>query len=328
MKNNFLIVCLLNSVLLVSASDAPRGANYGDAINNFLALLPPVALFGANYEIGYKKTDGYAMDADKREIKREAYIYSAEQRKEARTECEAAALGIILKPLCNWRTEQSFFVALERSLLPAACYTESKKIISWLAPKADNKVITAASLVSGLCMAQCIARFSGASPERLAFVTFLYPYTGYKHNMHRHSNGLLKAVTGSLAYGFKVTPLIQMAVGRWYKEPSMLTLHPVMYRQIGGPNTYGEYMHALVPVGVLAGVDFTFNAVAATPFGAVINSCVDAGINKAIQPLPKHMQRPFRRISRDLKQYSLEAAKIMTTVAILVAMEANGLKFA
>src|SRR5262249_8683746 len=157
------------------------------------------------------------IDTDnKREIKRETYLYSAEQRTEAHTKCEAAAFGTIvecgadsvlnlplvpfklLKALGNWRTVQSPFCALERSLLPAACYRESKKIINRYAPNIDNKIAIVGALISGLSLAHGIVHYSGASPERLALAAWFYHCAGDIHNRHMHSNAVTKQITQSL----------------------------------------------------------------------------------------------------------------------------------
>jgi hypothetical protein len=183
------------------------------------------------------------------------------------------------------------------------------------------------ALISSLCLAYCITRYSGASPERLALTTLLFHYSGDAKNKYMSNRPLLRHVTSSLDYGFTVMPIIQMTIGRWYQKSSMLTICPTMYQQLGGVNRSAEFMHTMIPVGVLAGVDVIFNAVAVTRVGTAIGSVVDAGLEKAIQPLPKHMRRPaFRRFSKQFKEGSFEAAKIMTAVTIIGALEIYGLK--
>jgi hypothetical protein len=100
----------------------------------------------------------------------------------------------------------------------------------------------------------------------------------------------------------------------------MLTIHPVL-DQYYDFNKYAESMHGVIPALLLAGVDFGFNALAATPVGGAIGSAVDAGFEKVVQPLPHHLRRPAKKT---LKKASAEAVKIGTTIALLKAAETQG----
>jgi hypothetical protein len=345
MKRKCLVfLFLITSVFSSAASEVPSDAikHCIDFARHALTLFPIGTVMWDNYKVAYRKADVFIPDIYGREIKRELYLYNAVQRKEAKIRCDGAFFGLVaalssnpvldlpvtrFKSFFHFRKEQSIFVALEQSLLPAACYVASKKIIDRFAPDLDNKMSIPVALISSLCLAYCITRYSGASPERLALTTLLFHYSGDAKNKYMSNRPLLRHVTSSLDYGFTVMPIIQMTIGRWYQKSSMLTICPTMYQQLGGVNRSAEFMHTMIPVGVLAGVDVIFNAVAVTRVGTAIGSVVDAGLEKAIQPLPKHMRRPaFRRFSKQFKEGSFEAAKIMTAVTIIGALEIYGLK--
>lgn len=261
-----------------------------------------------------------------------AFSYSPQQRATAIERQRAVLFGmsrLVQFLICpqlpfEFRHVIDPYSVAETALLPAGIYNATKPLVDISLPQFSDMMRSCTAGLNGLIIPHFISA-TGISQKRLVVNILMNHIASNQHNLYRDV-AYVKQLTASLDYASKVMPLTQMAISRFYSKPSMLTLYPVM--KMGEINTYVESMHAIVPVGVLAGVDLIFNAMAVTPVGTAISSVVDAGLKRAIQPLPKHMQRPFRRISKDLKQGSLEAAKIMTAVAILVAMEANGLKFA
>lgn len=332
MKKIVVLIYLCNSFFVYSADKVPQGVI--DFAMHALTLFPIGTVLSNNRVVVHKKNTNFVIDVDGHEIQQDTYAHSTLQRKEAQPHYEGAVIGTVaqiisdpvinfpvsvIAPVCRLRKEISVFAALEQSLLPAACYAELKKLVVKAMPHVDNKVQSSIALAGAISLSHMCVLLSGASPERLALNALMYHMFHDQHTKCMHVAYVRHAMQ-SLSYASKVMPLVQMGIGIYNRKPNMLTLYPTFY-EMGGINKSAEYMHGVLPALVLAGVDVTFNMVAATSVGKTVETGVDLVLDFAVKPLPEQIRT---RTKRGTKKALAEATKIGTTVALVSAAEAQG----
>jgi hypothetical protein len=277
-----------------------------------------------NRAILYQTTEAFLVDANGKEIKQSAYMYSREQRYRARPHYEGALVGLITHmftdPLlnimphekllfCRLRHGNTIFVAFEQSLLPAACYAESKKIIDYCVPDM-HKAARFAGAVAGAFVGAGLFVVTGASPERLALASYLYHVSSDTANKKMY-NPIIGPVTQSVASAARIMPVVQAAGGLIDCKPGWLTLHPLRDPDTQAVDRSAEMAHAIVPVlihtGVDLGVDLITDKVSKTDIGKKINHEID----KKLHPILGEEG------TEDAKQVAKGFAKVGITIGVV-----------
>ncbi len=214
------------------------------------------------------------------------------------------------------RSEINPISAVESALLPITVYLATKPTVDAVAFKCSEQIrfLIAASLA--LSLPHAIVA-TGTAPHRILYNSLMH-YAASNSHLFGNVAGI-KHAAASLSYGSKVMPLVQMGISTVYKKPSLLTVHPVILN--GELHKWKDLQNGLLPGLILAGVDLSFTIVAATPVGAAIESVVDAGIDRAIKPLPEKT-RPYVR--RSVKKAIAEGTKIGITVGACAVAESQG----
>ncbi len=254
------------------------------------------------------------------------FTYSPHQRLVAVDRQKAVALStcnlinFIIRPMSQYvfRNSISAFSLVECVLLPMVVFNASKGVLNTVVPELSDVTRTYLAGVNALMVPHLFIA-SGVSPDRVVLNAFLNHVLAHLHNVYGEM-AYMRTVTGSLLYASQVMPVTQMMVSKWYKKPSMLTVHPVNFR-MGSVNRNVEFMHAVVPALVLAGVDSVFNGLATTSLGTAIERGVDSALDAAITSMPRSLRQPVKKVT---KKALVETVKITTAVVITRALEVNG----
>lgn len=253
------------------------------------------------------------------------FAYSRPQRMVAVDRQKAILLAVgngikfIVRPDLPYelRNEINPFSVVESMLLPITVYVATKPTVDALVPQTSQKTRVSITALSAYALSHAIVA-TGAAPQRILYNSLMHYFASNAANMYGDVAGV-KQVAASLAYGSKVMPLVQMGIGTMHKKPSLLTVHPVMLN--GELHKWKDLQNGLLPGLILAGVDLSFNMIAATPVGTAIESAVDAGIDRVIKPLPEKT-RPYVR--RSVKEAMAECIKIGITVGACAVAESQG----
>lgn len=202
-------------------------------------------------------------------------------------------------------------------LAPAVVYNETKNFLDSLISDSSSFMRSTIAGVSACTIPQLFIAH-GMSPDQMVVNAFCAHTLTHQHNKYSNTK-ILKDITGSLAKASKIAPCMQFFMSRFNTGARLLKFHSCLGNEI---NLSTEFMRGVIPVLVHAGVDLTFNAIAATSIGQTIeHRIVDPVLNSAVMPLPEKVRKPTARIA---KKVLFEGSKIGTTATVLTVAPGAG----